>query len=150
MRVQIVRGAAEQLDRRRGQLMQDLSLPLSVRGMISVHTVKPWIEGFWSVAIRSPSGTGDPSYLDFPIATDARGAWFFPSKTWWVAHAKVSHPPDGTGCDVGVHTKFLSSDGSVHEFDYATILVDGHAKILGHRDFVEECAWWSRAFAPTP
>jgi hypothetical protein len=34
----------------------------------------------------------------------------------------------------------------VHEFDYATVLNDGTLRILGRADFVDECAWWSRAF----
>jgi hypothetical protein len=47
-----------------------------------------------------------------------------------------------------VHTKFLSSEGSVHEFDYATVFLDGTMKILGRSDFAQECFFWQRAFGP--
>lgn len=146
MRIQIAQGAPSLLTRRREELMHDASLPLSVRGSASVHFEKPWIPNFWTVAIRSPK-PGSESYFDFPIGYAADGTpWFFPSRQWWIAHAKASHPPDGMGCDVDVHTKFLSREGSVHEFDYATVLRDGTMLILGRADFVEECAWWKRAF----
>jgi hypothetical protein len=157
MRIQIIQGVSSLLSQRREALMHDASLPLSVRGSANVHFEKPWIPNFWSVAIRAPkSGSAnqsfpppvpDQSYFDFPIGhTDDGMPWFFPSRQWWIAHSKASHPPDGMGCDVDVHTKFLSSEGSVHEFDYATILLDGTMQVLGRSDFAEECAWWKRAF----
>lgn len=122
---------------------------------MNVHFEKPWIPSFWSVAIRAPKPGSerappparDQSYFDFVIGHALDGSpWFFPSKQWWIAHSKVSHSPDGMGCDVDVHTRFLSSEGDVHEFDYATILTDGQMKILGRQDFVDECAFWTRAF----
>lgn len=146
MRIDIARIASSLLQQRRGELLHDASLPLSVRSMLSVHLEKPWIEGFWSVAIRAPK-PGSESYLDFPIGFAEDGtSWFFPSRQWWVAHAQASHPPDGTGCDADVHTKFLSSEGDVHEFDYATVSLDGTIKVLGRVDFVEECFFWRSAF----
>lgn len=146
MRIQIVQGVSSLLSQRREALMHDASLPLSVRGSVNVHFEKPWISNFWSVAIRAPK-LGSESYFDFPIGYTSDGLpWFFPSRQWWIAHAKASHPPNGRGCDVAVHTKFLSSEGSVHEFDYATVLRDGTMHILGRSDFAEECSWWKRAF----
>jgi hypothetical protein len=146
MRIQIAKIAASLLQQRRDQFLHDASLPLTVRGSANVHFEKPWISNFWTVAIRAPK-SGSESYLDFPIGLAEDGTvWFFPSREWWIAHAKTSHPPDGTGCDVDVHTKFLSSEGDVHEFDYATILTDGTIHVLGRADFAEECAWWTRAF----
>jgi len=143
MRIQIAQVAAALLSRRREELLHDVSLPLTVRGSANVHFEKPWIPNFWTVAIRAPK-PGSESFFDFPIGyADDGTPWFFPSQAWWIAHAKASHPPDGMGCDVDVHTKFLSSEGSVHEFDYATILTDGTTQILGRADFVDECA---RAF----
>lgn len=114
--------------------------------MINVHLEKPWISGFWSVAIRSPKA-GSEAYFDFPVGlAEDNSAWFFPSRQWWIAHAQASHPPDGTGCDVDVHTKFLSSEGAVHEFDYATVFADGTLKVLGRLDFAQECFFWQHAF----
>ena len=153
MRIQIAQGAATLISQRREDLLHDVALPLTVRGSINVHMEKPWIPNFWTVAIRAakpgsestPSPTRAQSFFDFPIGYAADGTlWFFPSRNWWIAHAKASHP-DG-GCDVEVHTKFLSSEGSVHEFDYATVLTDGTMQILGRADFADECSWWSRAF----
>lgn len=148
MKITVAKNAQALLRQRHEKLLNDTRLPPSVRQMISCHMGKPWISGFWSVAIR-PTGSGSKSYLDFRIGETggAEGdAWYFPSRKWWIAHAKASHPPDGAGCDVDVHTKFLSSEGSVHEFDYATILLDGTMQILGRSDFAEECSWWTRAF----
>ncbi len=145
---EIVRSAVGLLAERQDAFLHDRSLPLPVRGALNVHMTKPWIPDFWAVAIKSPHEGGDQSYFDFPIARVNGDLWFFPSKKWWVAHATASHPPDGSGCDVEVHTKFLSKEGSVHEFDYATIFLDGRMSILGRRDFAEECAWWRRAFVP--
>lgn len=149
MRIEIAQIASTLLQQRRAEFLRDTSLPLSVRSLINVHLEKSWIEGFWSVAIRSPK-SGSESYFDFPIGyAEDSTSWFFPSRQWWLAHAQASHPPSGQGCDVDVHTKFLSSEGSVHEFDYATVLLDGTMKILGRVDFVEECSWWQRAFGAT-
>lgn len=150
MRIQIAKVAASILQQRRDEFLHDASLPLSVRGMINVHLEKPWIPNFWTVGIRAPK-PGSESYFDFPIGFAEDGtSWFFPSRQWWIAHAHASHPPDGTGCDSDVHTKFLSADGDVHEFDYAAILTDGTIVVLGRGDFVEECAWWLRAFGSQP
>ena len=146
MRIQISQVAPTLLSQRREELLHDVSLPLTVRGSVNVHFEKPWIPNFWTVALRAPK-PGSESFFDFPIGyADDGTPWFFPSRQWWIAHAKASHPPDGMGCDVDVHTKFLSSEGSAHEFDYATILADGTMQILGRADFVDECSWWSRAF----
>lgn len=152
MRIQIAQIASSLLQRRQDEFLHDVSLPLPVRGMINVHALKPWIPNFWSVAIRAPRTGSSESYFDFPIGRAEDGTpWFFPSRQWWLAHAKASHPsPDGglggMGCDVDVHTKFLSSEGDVHEFDYATILTDGTMKVLGRADFAIECDFWKRAF----
>jgi hypothetical protein len=146
MRIEIARIASSLLQQRRVEFLHDASMPLSVRGMINVHLEKPWIESFWSVAIRAPK-PGSESYFDFPIGlAEDSTSWFFPSRQWWIAHAQASHPPDGTGCDVEVHTKFLSSEGSIHEFDYASVFLDGTLKILGRVDFAQECFFWQRAF----
>lgn len=155
MRIQIAQIAPPLLSARSEAFLHDSSILLTVRGTVNVHMTKPWIPKFLSVAIRVPKPGGDrtPSptrnqrFFDFPIGYAEDGTpWYFPSREWWIAHAKASHPPDGTGCDVDVHTKFLSSEGSVHEFDYATIFSDGTMQILGRGDFVDECLWWSRAF----
>lgn len=146
MRIQIAQVAPILLSQRREELLHDASVPLTVRGAANVHFEKPWIPKFWAVAIHA-SKPGSEKFFDFPVGyADDGTPWFFPSREWWIAHAKASHPPDGTGCDVDVHTKFLSSEGSVHEFDYASIFSDGTMQILGRGDFVDECSWWTRAF----
>jgi len=146
MRIELARIASGLLQHRREEFLHDLSLPLSVRGMIGVHMATPWIANFWSVAIRAVR-LGSESYLDFPIGFAEDGtSWFFPARQWWLAHAQSSHPPSGAGCDVDVHSKFLTSAGSSHEFDYASVFLDGRLAILGRTDFVEECSWWTRAF----
>jgi hypothetical protein len=157
MRIQVAQVARRILSQRRDAFLHDMSLPGPVRGMISVHLDGGWIPNFWTLAIRAPklspsstSGQRAPSvrgYFDFPIGLAEDGtSWFFPSRQWWIAHAHASHPPDGTGCEADVHTKFLSSEGDVHEFDYATVFQDGTLKILGRADFVQECFFWQHAF----
>lgn len=150
MRIEIARIASILLQQRGDELLHDLSLPLSVRGMIGVHLAYPWVPDFFSVAIRAVK-PGSEGYFDFPIGYAEDGtSWFFPSRQWWLAHAQASHPPAGTGCDPDVHTTFLSSTGSAHEFDYATVLASGQLSILGRADFVLECALWARAFGADP
>lgn len=150
MRIQIAQIAPGLVSQRRSELLHDMSLPLAVRGMTNVHLEKPWIPNFWTVAIRAPK-KGSEKFFDFPIGYAEDGtAWYFPSRQWWLAHAHASHPPDGSGCDADVHTKFLSSEGDVHEFDYATVTTDGTIKVLGRADFTEECSWWTRAFGAKP
>jgi hypothetical protein len=146
MRIQLARVASGLLNQRNIALANDLSIPLTVRSMINVHMIKPWIPNFWSVAIRAPK-PGSEAYFDFPIGYAEDGtSWFFPSRQWWIAHAQASHPPDGTGCDADVHTDFLSSEGKTHEFDYATVFLDGTIKVLGRLDFAQECFFWQQAF----
>lgn len=146
MRIQIAPVATSLVSQRRDEFLHDVTLPLSVRGMINVHLEKAWIPNFWTVAIRAPK-PGSEQFFDFPLGYSEDGtSWFFPSRQWWLAHAKASHPPEGVGCDVDVHTKFLSREGEIHEFDYATILIDGTLQILGRADFAVECDFWKRAF----
>lgn len=150
MRIEIARIAPRLLEQRRDEVLNDASLPLSVRGMIGVHLASPWIPDFWSVAIRAVK-PGSEAYFDFPIGFAEDGtSWFFPSRQWWLGHALVSHAPSGSGCDVDAHVKFLVSEGSAHEFDYATVLASGQLSILGRSDFALECALWARAFGATP
>lgn len=146
MRIDLARHASHHVQQRRIDLLHDRSLPLSVRGCINVHLEKPWIPNFWSVAIRAPK-PGSESFFDVQIGTAEDGMpWFFPSKEWWAAHANVSHRSAGMGCDIDVHTNFLSREGKVYEFDYATIYLDGTLKVLGRVDFTEECEFWQLAF----
>jgi hypothetical protein len=146
MRIAITKNAKTLFWLRHEKLLNDTKLPLSVRQMISVHMAKPWIPDFWSVAIR-PTGSGSKSYLDFEIGRADETPWYFPSRKWWLAHAKASHPPEGKGCDVAVHVDFLTSEGKTHEFDYATITTDDRLTILHHDAFKKECRWW-REYQP--
>lgn len=141
MRITVAKNADKLLGQRHDRLLNDTKLDSSVRRMIGVHLIKPWIPRFWSVAIR-PTGGGSESYLDFEVGRADETAWYFPSRKWWIAHAKASHPPDGTGCDVSVHVDFLTSEGATHEFDYATVTVDDRLAILTPDDFEKECRWW--------
>lgn len=148
--IQIARIAAELLQQRKHHFLVDASLPASVRGMISVHLDQPWIPNFWTVAIHARR-PGSERYFDFPIGFAEDGtSWFFPSRQWWIAHAMASHPPSGAGCDVEGHAKFLTSGGSAHAFDYASVFADGRLDIFARANFVEEYRWWSRAFPPVP
>jgi hypothetical protein len=150
MRIEIAHVAPDLVQQRQQAYLQDASLPLTVRGMINVHLTKAWIPNFWTVAIRAPK-PGSEIYFDFPIGfAEDETSWFFPSRQWWIAHANASHPPAGVGCDAEVHAKFLTNTGASHEFDYATVFLDGRIDVLGREAFVEECTWWQRAFGDAP
>lgn len=127
------------------KMAADPSLPAATRRMIQLHLSKPWVPGFFAVAIR-PVERGLEEYLGFPIVRALGTDWYFPSRVWWLAHARTSHGPDGSGCNPDVHTRFLSAEGTDHEFDYANILRNGSLVILDRRAFEQECAYWQRAF----
>lgn len=146
MRIQIAKVVSSILPLRRDKLLNDESLPASVRGMINVHLDTAWIPNFWTVAIRTVK-PGCESYFDFPIGFAEDGtSWFFPARKWWMGHAHAGHPPDGSGFDVDAHVKTLTREGDAHEFDYAAVLHDGSLTVLGRPDFVKERLWWTRAF----
>jgi len=143
LRIQIAQIAAELLQDRKHRFLVDASLPASVRSMISVHLAKPWIQNFWTVAIRSQRKDRD-RYFDFPIGFAEDGtSWFFPSRLWWLTHAQVAHPPAGVGVDVEGHTL-------AQGIDYAAVLSNGRLDVAARDHFVEECRWWSFAFPPVP
>jgi hypothetical protein len=149
MRIEVARIAAGLLQQRRGSFLRDETLPLPVRGMISVHLDTAWIPGFWSVAIRAAK-PGNERFFDFPIGFAEDGtSWYFPARQWWLAHAQLQHPPNGSGCDTDAHIKYLSAEGTAHEFDYAAVLEDGTLKILEASDFKLECFCWQHAFRPS-
>lgn len=118
-------------------------LPQSERMMILYHLTKPWIPGFQAVVI-SPLRTGLDEFLGKRFV-DRRGmAWHYPTLAWWKAHAHASHPPDGQGCDVGVHIDFLTINGKNAEFVYGNMGYDNTIKIATPADFKAECEWWGR------
>jgi hypothetical protein len=146
MRIQIAAFAPELVQRRQEAFLHDTSMARSVRSCINVHLTKFWIPGFWTVALHAQK-PGSESFLDVPIGVSEDGTpWFFPSQSWWIAHANVSHSESGLGCDADVHTKFLSREGAVHEFDYATVTRDNTIHVLGRADFQTERDFWHRAF----
>ncbi len=114
--------------------------------MVLAHLQKPWAPNFYTVVIRPAQFDTDPTFFDRPFGKALGASWYLPSLEWWKAHAHSSHPPNGLGCSVDVHTDFLSAEGTAHEFDYANVFQNGSLKILGRRDFSVECRWWGRYF----
>lgn len=139
------RGPLEQLAERQQEMLDSGEFTPREWQMAWCHFRKPWVSGFRTVAIR-PTKTGSGEYLDIALCRALDSVWYFPSVIWWKAHAKTSHPPDGSGCSIEAHTKFLTEEGTVHEFDYANILWNGNLVVLGRPDFVVECKWWEREF----
>ena len=113
--------------------------------MILLHTQKPWIPDFLTSALSPLRGGLSPFFKEELFEIGGRH-WFYPSTLWWKAHAKASHPPDGSGCDSLVHTAFLSREGKNAEFLYSAILRDGRIIVLGGEDFLVECAFWKKNF----
>lgn len=126
------------------------SLPRDTKTALLLHLTKPWVPGFVSVMIR-PLKPGRLEYLGPVIFTDHAGnPWYFPSAKWWMSHFRISHPPDGLGCDPQSHANFLTAGGKNAEFEYANLLEGGSSRILGPEDFMIECDWWSRSGRPLP
>jgi hypothetical protein len=117
----------------------------SVARMVALHIMKPWIPGHKG-ALISPLHPGSGKWVEKKITVGSGHTWYYPSATWWKAHAHTSHPPDGAGCNPAVHAAFLTEDGKNAEFAYASLLKNGRVRILGADDFVIECAWWKKNF----
>jgi hypothetical protein len=109
--------------------------------MVDAHLKKPWIVGHRAILIR-PLKPRLGKFFKAPVTRSREHVWYFPSTTWWMAHANASHPPKGVGCDVRVHADFLSQAGKHAEFAYASLLGDGRIHVLDQNDFLIECAWW--------
>jgi len=119
-------------------------LPLVTREMIWLHLTKPWVPGFRIIGIE-PLKPGLERYLG-PVLVPQHNL-FFPSLYWWRAHARSSHPPDGSGCSVKVHVDFLTPTGRNAEFRYWHFFNDDRIpRFLGREDFEAECAFWKKVF----
>lgn len=119
--------------------------PESVKRMVIIHAVKPWIDGYMFTIIR-PLRRGLEDYLGRAVSKvkDEPITFYLPSTTWWLAHASTAHPPDGSGCDVDAHTDFLTVDGVNAKFEYMyafTHDVVTYIGVLGRKDFEIECEW---------
>lgn len=125
------------------ELLANHGVRLETKQLVYLHMQKPWVENFHLVAI-TPMKSGLEEFLDAELFSAGGNRWFYPSQQWWLSHAKTSHPPDGSGCDVDAHTSFLSVDGGDPEFLYGNLLYDGSFHVLGREDFVAECEWWAR------
>jgi hypothetical protein len=115
--------------------------PPTVVMMVKAHLRKPWIPGHRTVLIR-PLQRGLDKFFRAALVRGSRHVWYFPSTTWWLAHADKSHPPEGLGCDRRVHVDFLTERGARAEFAYASLLRDGRIHVLGPDDFAAECRFW--------
>lgn len=113
--------------------------------MTILHMKKPWIPGQDAV-ILAPLRTGLGKFFRQVVARRYGQIWYFPSATWWLAHARASHPPDGSGCNARVHADFLTKDGKNAEFLYGAFMIDGSIRVLEGEDFAVECAWWEKHF----
>lgn len=125
------------------EVLSNPAVSVEAKHMMFLHLQEPWTPDFRVVAI-TPMRRGLEEYLDGELFSAGGNRWFFPSERWWVSHARTSHPPDGTGCDVDAHTRFLSLDGGDPEFLYGNLLYDGTFDVLGRSDFEVECDWWHR------
>lgn len=119
-------------------------LPEITAKAIHYHLVKAWIPDFKAVVI-SPLQSGLESLLGPPIFEWEGVQWYYPSLEFWKAHIRVSHGEKGAACDLNAHVDYLTSPNG--EFQYAVVLRDGSAFILGQEEFETECAFW-KDFGP--
>jgi hypothetical protein len=120
----------------------DPGIPQTMKLMVYLHITKPWIPDYLSLAI-SPLREGLGEYLGRPVFHWAGMTFYYPSARWWQSHGERSHPPQGAGCDAGVHEQFLTAEGPDGEFVYAAVLKSGDIKVLDRGDFDAECAFWA-------
>lgn len=123
------------------EISRDPSLPQSIKTMVYLHITKRWIPSFLSVAI-APLKPGLDRFLSRAVFEYDGLTYYFPSREWWTTHATVSHPPDGSGCDVWAHKAFLTPQGQFGEFSYVSVLRDGSVEVLDQSDFELECAFF--------
>lgn len=123
------------------EVSRDRSLPQSVKTMVYLHLQKPWVPNFLAVAV-APLKPGLERFLKVEAFNHGGLTYRYPSREWWLAHARSSHPPDGAGCDAQAHADFLTAGGANAEFSYANVLKSGEVVVLGPPDFEEECAFW--------
>lgn len=119
----------------------DPSIPQSVKTMVYLHLMKPWVPNFLAIAI-APLRPGLDKNFERSVFEWSSFSFNYPSKDWWLAHATTSHPPEGSGCSVEAHTDFLSPESTQAEFAYVNVLRSGEVVLLGPRDFEAECAFW--------
>lgn len=103
----------------------DPSIPQTVKTMTYQHYVGLWIPDFLAVVI-SPLREGLNTYLWREGLQWEGVTWYVPSINFWKAHADVSHPPAGQGCDANAHATYLTRSG---EFLYANVLRNGAIQI---------------------
>lgn len=127
------------------EISRDRSIPQSVKTMVYLHLAYPWVQDFLAVAI-SPLRSGLDRFFKRQIFEHGGLMFHYPSREWWLAHARTSHPPDGAGCDPRAHFDFLTAEGANAEFVYAIVLKSGDVVVLGARDFEDECAFWASGY----
>lgn len=113
--------------------------------MVALHQAKPWIPGYIGSVIL-PIHKGGAKWVKGKMFTADGHDWYYPSTLWWKAHAHTSHPPDGSGCNPGVHAAFLTGTGKNAEFLYGALIRKRGLHILQAEDFLVECAWWGKNF----
>lgn len=115
----------------------------SMNKCIVLHRTKPWVPNFKRVLIR-PLRKVNEAWLGQEVDIGGK-VWNLPTDAFWEVHCNASHE-GGAGCDVDIHTSFLTSDGSNAEFEYASELDNGEVQIQTEKEFNEECDFWKTRF----
>ena len=111
---------------------------------ILIHErAKPWIRGFRRVLIR-PLRKVKREWLGRPVVIRGQ-TWHVPTRAFWQVHCKASHD-GGAGCNVEVHTAFLTTTGKNAEFEYGYQTYQGTVVVEQRADFEKECVWWGQFF----
>jgi hypothetical protein len=121
-------------------------LPLSdTNKCVLLHQrYKPWLQGFRRVLIR-PLRPVKAEWLGKRVRIDGV-EWRVPTRAFWIVHAKASHA-GGAGCDVAVHTAWLTATGDKAEFVYGHQTLRGDVVVEERAGFEIECNWWAQSFA---
>lgn len=123
--------------------------------VIQTHKTKPWLPGFAYVLLR-PLRKVKKAYLGRRVAVHLRRGgmeiWRKPTKAFWLAHARASHPKGkegyrGHGCSVDVHTSYLTKTGKNAEFMYGWVNQEGQFRVEDRESFRRECAWWAKYYS---
>lgn len=120
---------------------RDPRIPQSVKSMLYQHLQSQWVPNALAVVL-SPLGSAQNPMLKQPVFNLGGLQYYYPSIDFWLAHADMSHPPQGEGCDSVVHTQFLTATGANPEFIYGVVTRKGDIEVQDAAAFNVECAFY--------
>lgn len=118
---------------------------MSIENAIELHLYRPWMVDYKETLIAPARKGVDLKFFQPDIIGYFKNIPFYkPSDFFWETHVKVSHPPNGKGCDASVHNSFLTPTGDNAEFLYLIVYNDDTAELANEEIFHDECKEWKK------